>query len=68
MSHLKGLKSLLQSCPAILEQFAHLTLIEEILECAAILLSFNECVDFLEGPDNSHLYEIFFLQVGQHTP
>jgi hypothetical protein len=37
MSHLENLKSLLQSCPAILEQFAHLTVTEEILECAAVL-------------------------------
>jgi hypothetical protein len=44
---------LLQSCPAILEQFAHLALTEEILECAAILLSFNKCVDFVKCPDNS---------------
>jgi hypothetical protein len=57
MSHLKNLNPLLQSCLAILEQFAHLTLMEEILELAAILLSFNKSVDFVEGPDNSHQYE-----------
>jgi hypothetical protein len=53
MTHLKNLKSLLQSCLAILKQCAHLALTEEILELAAILLSFNKCVDFVQGPDNS---------------
>jgi hypothetical protein len=31
-------------------------------------LSFDKCVDFLEGPNNSHQYEgVFFSQVEQHT-
>jgi hypothetical protein len=47
MSHLKNLNSLLQSCLAILEQLAHLALMEEILEFAGILLSFDKCVDFM---------------------
>jgi hypothetical protein len=68
MSHLENLKSLLHSCPTILEQFTHLTLMEEIFECAAILLSFNKCVDFVEGPDNSHQYEgVFALLPSQAT-
>jgi hypothetical protein len=57
MTHLKNLKSLLQSCLAILEQCAHLTLMEKILEFVAILLSFNKCVDFVEGPDSSGQYQ-----------
>jgi hypothetical protein len=62
MPHPKGLKSLLQSCLAILEQCTNLTLVEKILEHAALLLSFNKCVDFVEGPDNSDQYqmELFF--------
>jgi hypothetical protein len=70
MTHLKNLKSLSQSCLAILEQCAHLALAEEILECAAFLLSFNKCVDFVEGPDSSGQYqgESSFFKVQQHTP
>jgi hypothetical protein len=64
MTHPKHLKSLLQSCLAILEQFAHLALMEKFLELIAILLSFNKCVDFMEGPDSSGQYqgEFFFSQ------
>jgi hypothetical protein len=57
MPHLKNLKSLLQSSLAIFEQCAHLALTENFLEFAAILLTFNKCVDFVEGPDNSSQYE-----------
>ncbi|KAJ7936063.1 hypothetical protein B0H13DRAFT_1853763 [Mycena leptocephala] len=60
MPHLKGLKSLLQSSLAILEQGINLTLAEEILEHAALLLSFNKGVDFVEGPDNSATYSVNF--------
>jgi hypothetical protein len=64
MPHLKNLKSLLQSCLAILEECAHLALTEKLLDLAAILLSFNKCVDFVESPDSSSQYqtEFFFPQ------
>jgi hypothetical protein len=57
MPHLKNLKSLLQSCLAILEQCAHLALAEKLLDLAAILLGFHKCVDFLQGPDRSGQYQ-----------
>jgi hypothetical protein len=61
MAHLKNLKSLLQSGLAILEQCVHLALTEKIPELAAILLSFNKCVDFVEGPYNSCQYQAEFF-------
>jgi hypothetical protein len=56
MKHLKNIKSLLQSSLAIFEQCAHLALTKKFLDPAAILLSFNKCVDFVEGTDNSSQY------------
>jgi hypothetical protein len=57
MTHLKNHKSLLQSSLAIFEQCAHFALTEKFLHFAAILLTFNKCVDLVEGPDNSIHYE-----------
>jgi hypothetical protein len=54
-------QALLQSCLATLEQCAHLSLMQKILELAAILLSFNKCVDFLEGPEKSGQYQMEFF-------
>jgi hypothetical protein len=65
--HLKNLKSLLQSCLAILEQCTHLALMEKSLELAAILLSFNKCVDFVEGPDNKSILRGFLFFPSQAT-
>jgi hypothetical protein len=67
MAHLKNLKSLLQSCLAILEQCAHFALTEKFLDPATILLSFNKCVDFVESPDNSSPYQVKFFPSGQAT-
>jgi hypothetical protein len=58
---------LLQSSLAILEQCAHLALTEDFLELAAILLSLNKCVNFVEGPDNSSQWCFVFFLVEQHT-
>jgi hypothetical protein len=52
MTHLKEIKSLLQSCLALLEQRAHLALTEKSLDFATLLLSFNKCMYFVEGPNS----------------
>jgi hypothetical protein len=57
MPHLKNLKSLLQSCLAILEECAHLALMEKLFDLAAILLSSNKRVDFMKSPDSSSQYQ-----------
>jgi hypothetical protein len=79
MPHLKDLKSLLQSCLAIFEKCADLALTEKLFDLAAILLSFNKRVDFVESPDSRSQYqtEFFFSKasnilcelsnVSQHT-
>jgi hypothetical protein len=51
MTYLKNHKSLLQSCLAFLEQCAHFTLMEKALDFVAILLGFNKCMNFMEGPN-----------------
>jgi hypothetical protein len=49
MAHLKEIKPLLQSCPAFLQQCAHLTLTEKSLEFATLLLGLNKGMDLMEG-------------------
>jgi hypothetical protein len=49
-AHQKKIKSLCQSISAILEQSAHLSLMEELLDLAGSLLGFNKGMDFVEGP------------------
>jgi hypothetical protein len=49
-AHPKKTKSLCQSIFAILEECAHLSLVEELLDLAATLLEFNKGMDLLEGP------------------
>jgi hypothetical protein len=46
----KKIKSLCQSIFAIIEQCAHLSLTEELLNLAATLLGFNKGMDPVEGP------------------
>jgi hypothetical protein len=67
MPHLEKLKSLLQSCLAIIEQCAHLALTEKPLDPAAILLSFNKRVDFVESPNSSSQYQTEFFFPRQAT-
>jgi hypothetical protein len=44
---LKYIKSLSQSCFAFIEQSAHLTLPEKVLDFAANLLGFDKCMNFV---------------------
>jgi hypothetical protein len=44
------IKSLCQSIPTILEQCAHLSMAEKLLDFVATLLSLNKCMHFVEGP------------------
>jgi hypothetical protein len=47
----KKIKSLCQSIFTILEQCAHLSLTEELLNLAAALMRLHKGVDFVEGPE-----------------
>jgi hypothetical protein len=60
---------MLQSCLAFLEQCAHFTLTEKILDFAAILLGFNKCMNFLKGPNSGGQFikQNLLLQDKQHT-
>jgi hypothetical protein len=49
-AHPKKIKSLCQSIFAILKQFVHLSLPEELLDFAATLLRVNKGMDLVEGP------------------
>jgi hypothetical protein len=42
VAHPEKLKSFLQSCFALLQQFAHVTLTEKFFDFASILLGLNE--------------------------
>ena len=50
MVYLKKITSQFQSILAILEQCAHLSLTEELLDFAAALLSLNKGMDLMERP------------------
>jgi hypothetical protein len=47
MAHLKYIKSLSQPCFAFIEQSAHLTLTEKVLDFTANLLCFDKCMNFV---------------------
>jgi hypothetical protein len=47
MAHLKYITSLLQPCFAFIEQSAHFTLTEEVLDFTANLLGFDKCMNFV---------------------
>jgi hypothetical protein len=47
----KKIKSLCQSIFAIIEQCAHLSLTEELLNLAAALICLHKGMDFVEGPE-----------------
>jgi hypothetical protein len=47
----KKIKPLCQSIFAILEQFAHLSLTEKLLNLAAAPMRLHKGMDFVEGPE-----------------